>query len=150
MDRMLLNVYIIWHNIIIMMCEFQSLLKLCVKCESRTLTMALHQRQRQSCSLRTLPHVRSHTTHLALTGRFPSSHWWGIDTWTRKHTHTHTAVIYHCRHNYTNQKLRLLKDMNSPLLHPRWCHFLWKPAWSTCSCSWIGLHSVYEPWTYTL
>lgn len=38
------------------------------------LTMALHQRQRQSCSRRTLPQVLSHTVHLALTGRFPSNH----------------------------------------------------------------------------
>lgn len=38
------------------------------------LTMALHQRQRQSCKRRTLPQVLSHTVHLALTGRFPSNH----------------------------------------------------------------------------
>lgn len=42
-------------------------------------TIALHQRQRQSCKRRTLPHVLSHTVHLALTGRFPSSHWCGIE-----------------------------------------------------------------------
>lgn len=41
--------------------------------------MALHQRQRQSCKRRTLPQVLSHTVHLALTGRFPSSHWCGIE-----------------------------------------------------------------------
>lgn len=45
--------------------------------------MALHQRQRQSCSRRTLPQFLSHTTHLALTGRLPSSHWWGINTWDK-------------------------------------------------------------------
>lgn len=44
------------------------------------LTMALHQRHRQSCSLRTLPQVRSQTAQRALTGRFPSSHWWGMAT----------------------------------------------------------------------
>lgn len=43
------------------------------------LTMALHQRQRQSCKRRTLPQVLSHTVHLALTGRFPSNHWCGIE-----------------------------------------------------------------------
>ncbi|TNN34068.1 hypothetical protein EYF80_055768 [Liparis tanakae] len=32
------------------------------------------ERQRQSCSRRTLPQFLSHTTHLALTGRLPSSH----------------------------------------------------------------------------
>lgn len=42
--------------------------------------MALHQRHRQSCSLRTLPQVRSQTAQRALTGRFPSSHWWGMAT----------------------------------------------------------------------
>lgn len=48
--------------------------------QSVSLTMALHQRHRQSCSRLTLPQFLSHTTHLALTGRFPSSHWWGINT----------------------------------------------------------------------
>lgn len=42
--------------------------------EGYILTMALHQRQRQSCSLRTLPQVRSQTAQRALTGKFPSSH----------------------------------------------------------------------------
>lgn len=42
--------------------------------------MALHQRHLQSCSLRTLPQVRSQTAQRALTGRFPSSHWWGMAT----------------------------------------------------------------------
>lgn len=41
--------------------------------------MALHHRQRQSCKRRTLPQVLSHTVHLALTGRFPSNHWCGIE-----------------------------------------------------------------------
>ena len=49
-------------------------LSICDRC----LTIALHQRQRQSCSLSTLPHVLSHTAHLALTGRLPSNHWWGM------------------------------------------------------------------------
>lgn len=48
--------------------------------EGAALTIALHQRQRQSCSLRTLPHVLSQTAQRALTGRFPSSHWWGMAT----------------------------------------------------------------------
>lgn len=52
--------------------------------QSVSLTMALHQRQRQSCSRLTLPQFLSHTTHLALTGRFPSSHWWGINTWNNR------------------------------------------------------------------
>lgn len=42
------------------------------------LTIALHHRQRQSCRRSTLPHVFSHTVHLALTGKFPSSHWCGM------------------------------------------------------------------------
>lgn len=62
-----------------------SIYNLCV-CD-RCLTIALHQRQRQSWSLSTLPHVLSHTAHLALTGRFPSNHWWGIAI-CRFHTHT--------------------------------------------------------------
>lgn len=47
---------------------------------TRLLTMALHQRHRQSCSLRTLPQARSQTAQRALTGRLPSSHWWGMAT----------------------------------------------------------------------
>lgn len=43
-----------------------------------TPTIALHQRHFQSCRRRTLPQVLSQTAHLALTGRFPSNHWWGI------------------------------------------------------------------------
>lgn len=63
-----------------------------VRCAcDRCLTIALHQRQRQSCSLSTLPHVLSHTAHLALTGRLPSNHWWGIAI-CKFQTHTHTKL----------------------------------------------------------
>lgn len=65
-------------------------------------TMALHQRHRQSCSRRTLPQFRSHTTHLALTGRFPSNHWWGIDTWIHKHANLGTD--YHWDHMHVEFK----------------------------------------------
>jgi len=41
-------------------------------------TIALHQRHFQSCRRKTLPQVLSQTAHLALTGRLPSNHWWGI------------------------------------------------------------------------
>lgn len=46
----------------------------------RALTIVLHQRHFQSCRRRTLPQVLSQTAHLALTGKFPSSHWWGMAT----------------------------------------------------------------------
>lgn len=45
-----------------------------------TLTIVLHQRHFQSWRRRTLPHVLSQTAHLALTGKLPSSHWWGMAT----------------------------------------------------------------------
>lgn len=41
-------------------------------------TIALHQRHFQSCRRKTLPQVLSQTAHLALTGKLPSNHWWGI------------------------------------------------------------------------
>jgi hypothetical protein len=41
-------------------------------------TVALHQRQRQSCKRRTEPHVLSQWVHFADTGKFPSCHWCGI------------------------------------------------------------------------
>lgn len=41
-------------------------------------TVALHHKQRQSCSLSTEPHVLSQWLHFADTGKFPSCHWCGI------------------------------------------------------------------------
>lgn len=52
--------------------------------QMHTLTIALHQRQRQSCRRSTLPQVLSHIVHLALTGRFPSSHWCGIEIYRKQ------------------------------------------------------------------
>lgn len=145
--------------------------------------MALHQRQRQSCSRRTLPQFLSHTTHLALTGRLPSSHWWGINTWDKygkiqrtwdinwapaRSTHfkqvgqelklslvsTLLLLTRFLSQNELDIGLHVLKHKaqlhHSPLPHPQWCHFLWRPAWSICSCWWSERHSACEPWTYKL
>ena len=88
------------------------------------LTMALHQRHLQSCRRRTLPHVLSQTLHLAETGRFPSNHWWGIDTWGEVRVQRSGVRVEKTGGEDTvklQENILVCVVCVSPRPHPRWC-----------------------------